>query len=46
MAPNQSMSLTEDSSFPSTSTQEHSSQQNVVKPQSSECKSIFCYIYY
>jgi len=38
MAPNQSVSLIEDSSFSSTSTQEHLSQQNAVKPQSSECK--------
>jgi len=38
VAPNQSMSLIENSSFPSTSTQEHLSQQNVVKPQLSECK--------
>lgn len=47
MNPNpQSISLIGESSFPSTSTQEHLSQQNIIRLQSSERKQILCYIYY
>lgn len=55
MNPNpQSISLIGESSFPSTSTQEHLSQQrdsqdhsqDQLRPQSSERKQILCYIYY